>query len=31
MMLVDDKVVGPVKEEELDHILSEAKKGAGHG
>lgn len=30
MMLVDDKVVGPVKAEELDRILSEAKKGRGH-
>ena len=30
MMLVDDKVVGPIREEELDHILNEAKKGAGH-
>jgi NADH-quinone oxidoreductase subunit E len=30
MMLVDEKVVGPVKEEELDGILEEAKKGAGH-
>lgn len=30
MMLVDDQVVGPVKVEELDAILSEAKKGAGH-
>jgi NADH-quinone oxidoreductase subunit E len=30
MMLVDEKVVGPVKEEELDQILAEAKKGPGH-
>lgn len=30
MMLVDEKVVGPVKEEDLDHILAEAKKGKGH-
>lgn len=30
MMLVDDKVIGPVKEEDLDRILEEAKKGAGH-
>lgn len=30
MMLVDDKVVGPIKEEELDQILAEAKKGHGH-
>lgn len=30
MMLVDDKVVGPVKAEDLDRILDEAKKGHGH-
>lgn len=30
MMLVDDKVVGPVREEDLDKILSEAKKSPGH-
>lgn len=30
VMLVDEKVVGPIKEEQLDHILAEAKKGAGH-
>ena len=30
MMLVDDKVVGPVQEEDLDRILAEAKKGPGH-
>lgn len=30
MMLVDDKVVGPVKESELDRILADAKKGPGH-
>lgn len=30
MMLVDDKVVGPVQEGDLDRILSEAKKGPGH-
>jgi NADH-quinone oxidoreductase subunit E len=30
MMLVDEKVVGPVKIEELDQILAEAKKGPGH-
>lgn len=30
MMLVDDKVVGPVQEEDIDRILSEAKKGKGH-
>lgn len=27
MMLVDEKVVGPVKEEDLDRILREAKNG----
>lgn len=30
MMIVDDKVVGPVKEEDLDSILAEARKGPGH-
>ena len=30
MMLVDDKVVGPVKETDLDGILIEAKNGRGH-
>ena len=30
MMLVDEKVVGPVKIEDLDQILLEAKKGKGH-
>ena len=30
VMLVDDNVVGPVKESELDHILQEAKKSKGH-
>lgn len=30
MMLVDDKVIGPVKEADLDTILSEAKRGPGH-
>lgn len=30
MMIVDDKVVGPVKEEDLDAILAEAQKGHGH-
>lgn len=30
MMLVDDKVVGPVAEADLDKILSDAKKGPGH-
>lgn len=30
MMLVDDKVVGPIAEKDLDSILTEAKKGPGH-
>jgi NADH-quinone oxidoreductase subunit E len=30
MMLVDAKVVGPVRQGDLDHILAEAKKGPGH-
>ncbi|MBS0655852.1 MAG: NADH-quinone oxidoreductase subunit NuoE [Verrucomicrobia bacterium] len=30
MMLVDDAVVGPVQEADLDQILVEAKKGPGH-
>lgn len=30
MMLVDDAVVGPVELEEIENILAEAKKGAGH-
>lgn len=30
MILVDDQVVGPVKEDDLDRILSDAKKGSGH-
>lgn len=30
MMLVDDKVVGPVAEEDIENILTEAKKGPGH-
>lgn len=30
MMIVDEKVVGPVKLEEIDQILEEAKKGRGH-
>lgn len=30
MMLVDDKVVGPVHENDLDKIITEAKKGPGH-
>ena len=29
MMLVDDKVIGPVKEKDLDQILAEAKKALG--
>jgi NADH-quinone oxidoreductase subunit E len=29
-MIVDDTFVGPVKEADLDHIIEEAKKGAGH-
>lgn len=31
MMIIDEKVVGPVALEELDSILEEAKKGAPHG
>lgn len=31
MMLVDEQVVGPVEEKDLDRILDDAKKGAGHG
>lgn len=31
MMLADDKIIGPIREEDLDAILEEAKKGAGHG
>jgi len=31
MMLVDDKVVGPVTDEMLDQILADAKKGSSHG
>lgn len=30
MMLVDEKIVGPVKESDIDEILREAKKGPGH-
>lgn len=30
MMLVDDQVIGPVRKEDLDTILEEAKKGPGH-
>ena len=30
MMLVDDKVIGPVFEADLTNILEEAKKGRGH-
>lgn len=30
MMLVDDKVVGPVEEKDLDRVLEEAKKMPGH-
>ena len=30
MMLVDDRVIGPVQETDLDNILSEAKKSPGH-
>ena len=30
MMLVDDEVVGPVAESDLDTILTNAKKGSGH-
>lgn len=30
MMLVDDQVVGPVKESDIDSILAEARKGPGH-
>ncbi len=30
MMLVDDKVVGPVHENDLDKILTEAKRSPGH-
>lgn len=30
MLLVDDKVVGPIAIDDLDHMLEEAKKGPGH-
>lgn len=30
MMLVDDRVIGPVKDTDLDEILASAKKGPGH-
>lgn len=30
MMLADEKVVGPIKESDIDHILAETKKGHGH-
>lgn len=30
MMIVDEKVVGPVKEEDLEAILDQAKQGPGH-
>jgi len=30
MMLVDDKVVGPIQEKDLDQILADAKKTPGH-
>jgi NADH-quinone oxidoreductase subunit E len=30
MMLIDDQVVGPVQEKDLEQVLAEAKKGAGH-
>jgi NADH-quinone oxidoreductase subunit E len=30
MMLVDEKIVGPVKSADLEEILAQAKKGAGH-
>lgn len=30
MMIVDDQVIGPVNEQDLDKILSEARKGPGH-
>ncbi len=30
MMIVDNQVVGPVQENELDSLLAEAKKGPGH-
>lgn len=30
MMIVDDKVIGPVEVNDLDRIIDEAKKGHGH-
>ena len=30
MMLADDKVVGPIKEGDLERILEETKRGPGH-
>jgi len=30
MMLVDDKVIGPVQEYDVERILADAKKGPGH-
>ena len=30
VIIVDDKTTGPVKEEDLDKILADAKKGPGH-
>lgn len=30
MMIIDDQVIGPVNEQDLDKILAEARKGPGH-
>jgi len=30
MMIVDDQVVGPVKAEDIDHVIEDAKKRPGH-
>jgi NADH-quinone oxidoreductase subunit E len=30
MMLIDDKVVGPIFESDIEHLLEEAKKSPGH-
>lgn len=30
MMIADEKVIGPIREEDLDRILEETKKGKGH-
>lgn len=30
MMLIDDEVIGPIKLEDLDKIIADAKKGTGH-